>query len=32
LAPAIVAKDEFVEINLELTAAHPVIDSDEPLR
>jgi hypothetical protein len=32
LAPAIVAKDEFVEINLELTAAHPVIEPDEPLR
>ena len=31
LPPAIVAKDEFIEVNLELTAAHAVIGSNEPL-
>ena len=31
LPPAIMAKDEFVEINLKLIAAHAVIGSDQPL-
>ena len=29
--PAIVAKDEFVEVNLELIAADTVVGSDQPL-
>src|SRR5260370_30329136 len=31
LLPPVVAKDEFVEIDLELIAAHTVISSDQPL-
>jgi hypothetical protein len=31
LPPAIVAKDEFIEINLELIAAHAMIGSVQPL-
>ena len=31
LPPAIMAKDEFVEINLELITAHAMIGSDQPL-
>jgi len=31
LPSAIMAKDEFIEIDLELFAAHTVIRSDEPL-
>jgi hypothetical protein len=31
LPPAIVTKDEFVEINLELITAYAVIGSDQPL-
>ena len=31
LPPAIVAKDEFIEINLELIAAHAMIGSGQPL-
>src|SRR5712691_554169 len=31
LPPAIMAKDEFVEINLKLITAHAVIGSDQPL-
>src|ERR1039458_6395321 len=31
LPPAIMAKDEFVEINLKLITAHAVISSDQPL-
>ena len=30
-SPTIVAKDEFVEINLELIAAHTVVGSNQPL-
>ena len=31
LPPAIVSKDEFVEVNLELIAAHTVVGPDQPL-
>ena len=31
LTPTIVAKDEFVEVSLELIAAHTVVGSDQPL-
>ena len=31
LSAPIVTKDEFVEINLELTRAHPVMGADQPL-
>ena len=31
LPPTIVAKDKFVEINLQLIAAHAVVGSDQPL-
>ena len=31
LPPPIVAKDEFIKINLKLIAAHVVIGSDQPL-
>jgi len=31
LTAPIVAKDEFIEVNLELIAAYPVIGSDQPL-
>ena len=31
LLPPVVAKDEFVEIDLELIAAHTMISSDQPL-